>query len=598
MDTGTLSIKKIFGQERRLIVPLFQRPYVWKREEQWEPLWEDIRKVAEQPTKNEHSRPHFLGAIVLDQMRNPMGHLETRLLVDGQQRLTTIQLFLEALCDLCQSTGIEKYHKAMLRLTRNDDPLSEDEDETFKVWPTNVDQDHFRRVMNAGSPEDLRKSYGVKKNAALIGHPLADAYLFFYEAIGMWLGPQSDGFSDRLDALYNAVREQIRMVVIDLDKEDDAQVIFETLNARGTPLLPSDLVKNYLFHQARLAEENIDALYKQYWQPFDEPEEFKYWRSEVGRGHARRARIDVFLQHYLVLKKGEDAGVAHLYATFREYAASDAAGGVKDLMASIREYAEIYRRFDGLPAETREAIFFDRLGSMELTTAYPFLLELFARFGEDEEAVRAVLVDIESWLVRRMICQLNTRGYNRFFIELLAALPGKAAGLAKRVQKILLSSDAESTRWPDDREFGNAWQDLPHYRVLVRARVRMLLEALERELHSDKSEKLHFGEKLTIEHLMPQVWQINWPLPNGAGAEAEAVRERMVHNIGNLTLLTNSLNPSVSNGAWSQKLPAVLEHSGLNLNRKLQKETQWDEDRIKTRSLALFDVACRIWPRL
>src|SRR5271169_6829423 len=158
MDAGTLSIKTVFGQDRRHLVPLFQRPYVWKREVQWEPLWDDIRSVAERLHADQPTRPHFLGAVVLDQIRKPTGHLECRLLIDGQQRLTKIQIVLAAFADLCETLGQEKYHKALVKLTRNDDPMSEDPDEKFKVWPTNVDRDHFHRVMNAESPAALLTS--------------------------------------------------------------------------------------------------------------------------------------------------------------------------------------------------------------------------------------------------------------------------------------------------------------------------------------------------------------------------------------------------------------------------------------------------------
>src|SRR5262245_27156942 len=139
MDTGTLSVKKIFEQERRHVVPLFQRPYVWEKEKQWEPLWDDIRSLAEKLLAGKQTRPHFLGAIVFDQMPKPTGHVETRQVIDGQQRLTTIQILLEAFCDLCRERGLTNHHRSLLKLTRNDDPLSKDDDEQFKVWPTNVD---------------------------------------------------------------------------------------------------------------------------------------------------------------------------------------------------------------------------------------------------------------------------------------------------------------------------------------------------------------------------------------------------------------------------------------------------------------------------
>ncbi len=134
--------------------------------------------------------------------------------------------------------------------------------------------------------------------------------------------------------------------------------------------------------------------------------------------------------------------------------------------------------------------------------------------------------------------------------------------------------------------------------MLARQRVRMLLEALEMELHTVKTEKLQFGEKLTIEHLMPQQWKACWSLPDDVPAiEAQVRRERLIHTLGNLTLLTQSLNSDVSNGPWPEKLKDILEHSALNLNRKLQHVCDWNEKLILNRGATLFGVAKMIWPR-
>lgn len=596
MDAGTLSIRTIFGQDRRHIVPLFQRPYVWEREQQWEPLWEDVCTVAERLLRDNSPRPHFLGAIVLDQMRKPTGHLETRLLIDGQQRLTTIQIFLEAFCDLCAAEGVRKYEKALLKLTRNDDPMSEDEDEQFKVWPTNVDRDHFRKTMLAGSADELRKSYGKSSGVKSVGHRIADAYLFFHDAIRDWLAPGTDGFDDRLDALYTAFREKVRMVVIDLGKDDDAQLIFETLNARGTPLLPSDLVKNSLFHQARLEGKPLEPLYDKYWRHFDEQPD--YWRKQLGRGHARRARIDTFLHHYLTLTTAEEISVAHLYTGFRDHMSNGDAGTVGDVLASISQHAKTFEEFDRFEAGSREAAFFARLRAMDFTTAMPFLMELFVQHSDEPDEIRAVLTDLESFLVRRMVCQLNTRGYGKLFIDMLIKLKEDGGTPASRVREFLLASDAENARWPTDKEFKDKWLTIPAFKSLVRARVRMLLEALEKGLHTGYTEKFQLGEKLTIEHLLPQRWQTHWPLPDGVlTVEAELEREQALHRIGNLTLLTKKLNPAISNGPWEEKRPKIMEHSALKMNYQFNGIDDWNEEQIRTRGEALFDVACRIWPR-
>src|SRR5690606_9309136 len=191
------------------------------------------------------------------------------------------------------------------------------------------------------------------------------------------------------------------------------------------------------------------------------------------------------------------------------------------------------------------------LGIMDVGTAYPFLLALFAQLGAERAGLEAVANDIESFLVRRMVCRLSTRGYNRLFIDLIGALEGDAASIPDRVRAKLLGGGAEYDRWPDDEEFRQAWLTTPLYEVLTRPRLRLLLEALERRLRGKLAETEYVPKNLTVEHLMPQSWEAHWPLPHGEHTElAAANRRRLIHTIGNLTLLNNRLNPLVSNGPW------------------------------------------------
>lgn len=595
MHTGTLNVRDIFGQERRHVVPLFQRPYVWSEEEQWRPLWEDLLAIAERLLRKQTTRPHFLGAIVLDQLRKPTGHIEVRLVIDGQQRLTTIQLLLTAFRDVCAGLAIDGHRRALEKLTLNEDPLSQDPDDTYKVWPTNADQKHFRQVMQAGSPLTLCQQFGQTQEVSRLGHPLLDGYLFFHDRIFDWLQHERPDAEQRLAALYSAVREYLRLVVIDLGEEDDAQLIFETLNARGTPLLPSDLVKNHLFHKAQTQGKALDPLYAKYWKSFDD--DAGYWRKLLGRGHARRARIDTFLQHYLTLKLRDEVAAGHLYTVFRDHVMDGGRRDPEEHLASLARYAQVYRSFDHLPTGSREEVFFARLDALNLTSADPFLMDLFIVLKEDRTQLIQILEDVESFLVRRMVCQLNTRGYNRLFIDLLVALHGDEARPVDRVRSFLLSSQAENARWPPDEEFRRAWTAAPIFRIATQPRVRMLLESLERQLRHAKSEQLTFGDKLTIEHLMPQKWQSHWPLPHDrAPAEATAVREEFLHTMGNLTLLTAKLNPSISNGPWDQKKPEILKYSALALNRDLSDIAEWTEEAISARGEALFEIARREWP--
>lgn len=593
MYTGTHSIKVIFEKDQRLVVPLFQRPYVWSQEQQWEPLWEDIRSVAERHLRNDSAKPHFLGAVVLDQIRQPIGRVDSRLVIDGQQRLTTIQLFVEAFADICAEQAQTNYHRALLKLTRNDNPLSEDENEVFKIWPTNSDQEHFRNVMSAKTPMELRKMYKVSSNSN-VGNAIADCYLFFYQEIAGWLSAAKDNLTERVEVLYRTICEYLRMVVIELDKDDDAQLIFETLNARGTPLLPSDLVKNFLFHKAESEGEKIDLLYKKYWKHFDD--ESHYWRKEVGIGHAKRARIDLFLQHYLTLKLSDEVPSGHIYTTYRQYILDDKASKASNHLEDLQKYAAIYRQLGNLPRTTRAGISLSWLDILGVTTVYPFLLGLFARYELDDPEIEKTLIYIESYLVRRMVCILTTRGYNQTFIGLLSVFSKDSESISKTVFEMLSSFDAESNRWPGDVEFKHSWTGRPLYNLLRKQRLNLILESLERALHTRFTEDIDIKKKLTIEHIMPQEWRKHWPLPaDGLPEELETNRNRLVHTIGNLTLLTDKLNPSISNGNWDTKKSGIKKHSILLLNKQLEDLSAWNEKEIEARAERLFDFASGIW---
>jgi len=597
MKADSLTVRQLFVQDRRYLVPLFQRPYVWEKDGQWEPLWEDITKVAERRRDGHTAKPHFLGAVVLDQIRTVSTSFDARQIIDGQQRLTTLQILLAALRNLARQLQDADLERAFERLIRNDDPLNKDPDAVFKVWPTNVDRQHFRSVMTASSSEIVADFCATASEGARSGFRIPHAYLYFYNKAVEWVG--AGAVRERIElltVLLKTLLESLQVVVIDLDESDNAQVIFESLNARGTPLLPADLVKNFLFHTAELRGDRIEDLYEIYWSSFDLDR--KFWRAEVRQGRLKRPRLDIFFQHYLTMKTDDEVPSDRLYITFKEHAGPrpDAASHLE----SLRNYSLVYRSFYEQEPDSREGIFFERLDLMETTTVVPLLLELFKQVeqGSSRAEVRRILVDIESFLVRRMVCQMTTKNYNRLFLDLLSFLRQRDSFNSANIRSFLTQQEGESTRWPTDAEFQDAWLNMPAYRVLVRRRVRMLLEALNLAQYNEKTETLRIAKTLTVEHLLPQSWDSHWPLSDdGDEREARSRRNALVHTMGNLTLLTHILNPSVSNGPWLKKRTAILKHSALNLNRPLEEYDAWDEDSILQRGRALFKVAKKIWPR-
>ena len=189
-----------------------------------------------------------------------------------------------------------------------------------------------------------------------------------------------------------------------------------------------------------------------------------------------------------------------------------------------------------------------------------------------------------------MICgKLTTKNYNILMRSLIQHLQGNDTFSAMAVKDFLLTQDAESTRWPKDDEFEKAWLNRPVYDVLNRARVRIVLEALELEMYTGKTEKITFDSKLTIEHVLPQEWEAHWPLPEGIPVdEAMQRREYLLHTVGNLTLVTDRLNPAMSNGSWPRKKAALAEHTRLAMNRKLLALNEWGEAAVETRSKGLY----------
>jgi len=582
----------VFDAIAHLQVPLFQRPYVWKQEENWEPLWESFSEAFLRRHLGEKRRPHFLGSIVLELSNTPHGEVTVRQIIDGQQRLSTLQILIAAMRDLAKAHSVDKYPEAFDRLVSNFVPSEKRPESRYKVWPTNQDREPFELAMTGGSLQAIAEQLGKRESSKRLGHQMLDCYSFFYRKLEELLKDESESdIADVFSAMYATLREDVVLVVVDLDENDDPQLIFETLNALGTPLLPSDLVKNLLFRVAVSEEADIEQLYERAWKPFDTDSE--YWRAEVRQGRLKWGRIDIFVAHYLALKRRDIITVPHLFSEFRSYLVEGGQSAEQNLL-SLREYATTFRSFDEYPSTSREGLFFSRLEDLDTNMAIPVLLEVLRLPSQDGDHVRFIEI-LESYLVRRAICSLMYKNYNRVFAELLRHL-SRTEFRSERLREFLVSREGETSVWPSDADFRKAIENLPAYQKLKRSRVRMLLEAIETALHESKSERIEILDDLTVEHIMPQRWEENWPLRDDS-PEARERREALLHTFGNLTLVTEKLNPSLSNARWDRKRQALQQHSALALNRELLGNEAWDHDAIRDRNRGIADIALTIWPR-
>ena len=427
MDVQKSSLLAIFDAKQRLEVPLFQRQYVWNEDQQWLPLWEDIQRKFTEALEGRKDAPlHFLGAMVLDQKQTPTGHVVVRQVIDGQQRLTTLQIFLAAYRDFCRNQGCDALAAECDKFLFNTGMMADPQVDRFKVWPTQADRAQFTDVISAGSRDELERRHPlVRRPYARKPDPrprMVEAYLFFFNQLAaFFLGEDGElplagtfPLSARVDECFQTLRSGLMVVVIDLQKDDDPQVIFETLNARGEPLLPADLLRNYIFLRAGRERLDVEAVYKQHWAAFDD----NFWRGLVKQGRLNRPRSDLFMQHFLASQQGQDIPIKHLYVEYRHWVETKKPfASVSAELAALSRQGAAFRRI--IQPAKGDVVFglCSFLETFDIRTAYPLLLALMDS-DLDADAWKQVSDILESYLLRRAVCGLDTKNYNRIFLSL------------------------------------------------------------------------------------------------------------------------------------------------------------------------------------
>jgi hypothetical protein len=334
METQVRTPQMVFMQPQRLIVPLFQRPYVWNEDNQWEPLWGDV--VAQRLLADAHARhqPHFLGAVVLQQLQNPSGTMQERTIIDGQQRLTTLQLLLDALHVELLAVGAEQPAMRVETLVMNARPFWERPEDRFKVWPTNRDRAAFNTVMAADPP----LAYDALEHRT---SRMVQAHEYFAKRAREWLAADMENVQPRAGAIERTVRELMQIVVIDLAADENAQEIFETLNARGAQLTAADLIKNFIFQRLTESGADVEVAYGQYWKEF----ETGFWETEISAGRVRHQRSSMFLNHWLIAKAGEEILAREVFHRFKAYADFDSGVSMIELLGQLHRAGRQYWRF-------------------------------------------------------------------------------------------------------------------------------------------------------------------------------------------------------------------------------------------------------------
>lgn len=618
MKPDKTTLFQLFDPKRRFVIPLFQRGYVWERETQWLPLWEDIVDQGEQAlsgTAAGQASSHFMGAVVLHQAAPGVNYVPVIEVIDGQQRLTTLLVVLCALRDETTETGDEFIRSELERLTKNPEPLKLPH-ERFKVWPTAAYRKEIEDITGAGSLQELIERNPAKLRYGKWDPPrpkLVEAYEFFAESIRTLIAsPDSERYprladaapSQRVEAIHQALTRKLQIVTIELEAGDDPQVIFETLNARGVPLQAADLIRNFVFLEALRRGEDVERLYGEFWRTFDElrdpnrPSKY-FWREEERQGRLKRSRLDLYLFHLTTVWLGEVIKVEQIYDKFKSHwdkTYADTQSGLQD----VRQSSGIYYALLHPDRDTRFGRFAHRLRVLDTTTIYPLIIWLAGRLGLSSKEMTECVEVLESYVLRRAVCLLPQNSYNRLFMRLLSDLrSSENPPSAKRIAELLSAHEGESALWPSDERFRTHLCTDATYDVFRPRQTQLLLEALDEAARAAYGEKILIASELSVEHVQPQNGlEEDWPLEirsDESEEEARARRSRLIHNLGNLTLLTKPLNSHVGRGPYELKRPEIAKQSSLALNSYFQSQMSWTQADIQTRASKLADEALRLW---
>lgn len=571
MDAGKRIINEIFNGSRILEVPFFQRAYVWD-EPQWERLLEDIETVCQTKV------PYFMGSVILKQRMTTADESvgDVRMVIDGQQRLTTISILAKVLC-LMTDDEDSFLRRFQLDKKRGYKPV---------LQHSQIDETAYNRIINLDKLDDLPGEDNITR-----------AYRYFCKHIN----PQ------KLD--FDAICERIVFVGIDLLYDEDEQQIFDTINSLGVRLTTAELLKNYFFGRNDIAE------YKQYWyNTFEKDTEAReYWDKEITTGRIKRSFTDLFFFAYLQIKIQEsDLGVSaedkivfsktdKLFDSYKHFINKYMHSDKRAIYIEIQEYARLFRNAIDISVTESELsadYSVERLNavmfSLDSTTLIPYVLYVEKNVSDVHERNK-IYGYLEAYIMRRLVTRQMTKNYNHLFADSLIL---NRVLSREQLSSYISTQDDKTTRMPSDEQVVDAFYES----VLTNKYAAGVLYLIESHIRdrSKHSTALLGISKYSLEHLMPKKWRNNWAF-DGDEIAAEK-RDRKLLTMGNLAIITQALNASIRDANWKIKKAGKGEKGGLikysegieTLHPYLSLEV-WDEEQIRERAVFLAEKALETW---
>ena len=563
LQAGETTLNKLLNTSRQFIVPIFQRNYSWQKS-QYEQLWFDILRAS----KFKEKQNHFIGSIVYIDMGTPAGRPQQLLLIDGQQRLTTISILLCAIKDYVQKFNLET---KLINLAKIKNQFLYNSDE--------IDEDKYKLLLNVQDKETYIKL--IDNTIFTVNKPATNiikCYEFFYEHIEDFI--KQDG---QIDEIYAGIFK-LSLVSISLDKDsDNPQMIFESMNSTGKDLSQTDLLRNYLLMD--LTPEKQTRLYKTYWKPMEELFGEDIYKNDVNK-------FDYFIRDFLTLKSdtGYICKINNVYENFKRYYLDNNCekfAVLKDLFT----YAKYYACIDLLQENDDELkLYWQEFKKLDSHVVYPFLLKLYDDYSRQiliKEDFKKILQVVISYLWRRAICEIPTNSLSKTFATLYQAVD-KEDYVNSIIKAFVFKSSYK--RFPSDYEVREKLQtkDIYHFRLR-----KYLLEALENYYHKEPID-LNTAN-YTIEHIMPQNIEHNLSWQQMLGEDWQEVHSLYLHTLGNLTI--TGYNAEMSNKSFGEKVngESGFKHSHLKLNESIAQCDVWNKKAIQRRTNILTDIILKIW---
>lgn len=612
MKADPISVGKVLSENHRFVVPIYQRTYAWSEKRQLEPLFAQIEaKAEERLKKGKADFPHYMGSLlVIPEGEATFGRVQAFDIVDGQQRLTTFHLCFAALRDVARSWGFEDLVAKLEGLLLHGKDVSESDKKygRYKLQPTAFDREYFRDVIDL-TRDEIRAKYSTlfHKNGKLIkgSAPFSiAAYWYFLTRAEGFLAVDEASARERILALTDAIFQNFHFIVITLSKEDDPQVIFATLNTGGEPLAAMDLVRNDVFLRASRNHEDEESLMKKYWLTFEDA----FWKAEHTQGRIRKPLMDFFLAHTLAAESGELVSLTELYVEYKKFSKRNEGRSISEELSSITRYAPLYRELIDPEESSPLYQLSRRLNKFDLSTAYPLIL-LIAASNVEPETKQALYSLIGSYIIRRALCGLTAKNYNIAFLDVVSHMRIHGVSVESFAAATDLKKNSEAAKFPTDDEVREAVMNRDQYGRIPSHRLSFLIEELELASRDKFAASDGIRSGLSIEHIMPQQWQEHWrelpskrlaPVVGGVPVdEAMALemteRNRLIHTLANLSLLTTPANSSAGNSNFDAKKPRLLD-ALLRMNLEIAKEPVWGESQIRERAKMLANQAVKLWP--